>query len=212
MTAFAEPEFYFICDGAPQFRGEDEAVIGDTGCTIRVANQALTLASLVATRGLGEKKLAGGFLMILGDKVKLLSGTFGTLPERSMFRGQGLTIGKVLTNAADLTFALPTFGKDKALVLCGKTGEFLSDGFTVTALGKGDTSKGTKFQAASSIGQEGFCAIKCSEDSCSCDGNPIGDFDLFFGSREVIHVPVKQVRQRVMHSRVQLTVQPRADN
>ena len=67
---------------------------------------------------------------------------------------------------------LPDFSTDKAIVIDGASGLILASKWGVANLEKGIHGEGTKSQAASAIAQEGFFAIKCSEDSCGYDGEP----------------------------------------
>lgn len=79
----------------------------------------------------------------------------------------------------------------KAFIIDWKTGKILSNRFNVADTREGITSGGSKTQAASAIAQRGCFVIQCSEDSCSTDGHPKGDFQVYVG-RECFRVPVKQ--------------------
>ena len=103
-----------------------------------------------------------------------------------------LTLNTIFEKAETMTFVLPDFGMDKAMVICGESGRILANKWAVSDISQGDDTQGTKHQAASAIAQKGFFAIKCSDDSCSVDGRAIGDFNIFPGTRKHLAVIVKQ--------------------
>ena len=58
-----------------------------------------------------------------------------------------------------------------------------------------DKGGGTGHRNASAAGEEGFLAIKCSEDSCVTDGNGKEKLKVFSGTKEpLMVVPVKPVK------------------
>jgi hypothetical protein len=104
-----------------------------------------------------------------------------------------VTIYDVEKQGAAQRYVYPAFTTDGAMVIDGSTGEILASNYTVTAnLADGSTAGGKKHQAASAISQMGPCfVIKCSEDSCSVDGQAHGPFGVFNGTKEADKVRVK---------------------
>ena len=185
----------FIFDdlGRPQLRvGFSEA---PESCTVEVINAVLRVASKVATKGVGEKQPAKGFLLIIGEREQLMGNDLGRPPKSkfNMFSGKGLTITRFEKDGAAQRYVHPAFTTDGAMIIDGTTGEILASNYTVTAnLADGSTAGGKKHQAASAIAQRGPCfVIKCSEDSCSVDGQSHGDFGVFNGTKEADKVRVK---------------------
>ena len=188
----------FIFDdlGRPQLRvGFSET---PESCTVEVINAALRVASKVATKGVGEQQPAKGFLIIIGERERLLGKTLGKPPEPkfNMFRKNAVTIDDVEKQGAAQRYVYPAFTTDGAMIIDGTTGEILASNYTVTAnLADGSTAGGKKHQAASAIAQAGPCfVIKCSEDSCDVDGQAHGDFGVFNGTKEADRVRVKTAR------------------
>jgi hypothetical protein len=165
------------------------------GCTMAVINAALRVASKVATKGVGEQQKAKGFLIIIGEREQLMGKGLGQPPEPrfNMFCDNSVTIDDVEKQGAAQRYVYPAFTTDGAMIIDGTTGEILASNYTVTAnLADGSTAGGKKHQAASAISQMGPCfVIKCSEDSCSVDGQAHGDFGVFNGTKEADKVRVK---------------------
>ena len=91
--------FVFDDHGAPQLAGDARV---PPSCNSDVINSALRVASTVATKGVGEKQDAKGFLMVIGDRNKLMMryGELGKPPEKeyNLFHDKGITIYEVETD------------------------------------------------------------------------------------------------------------------
>ena len=81
--------------GRPQLR------VGFIGtpesCTVKVINAVLRVASKVATKGVGEKQPAKGFLIIIGEREQLMGKELGQPPEPkfNMFCDNSVSIDDV---------------------------------------------------------------------------------------------------------------------
>jgi hypothetical protein len=201
--------FEFDDQGRPQLRvGFSEA---PESCTAEVINAVLRVASRVATKGVGEKQKAKGFLIIIGEREQLMGKELGKPPEPkfNMFCDNSVSIGDVEKQGAAQRYVYPAFTTDGAMIIDGTTGEILASNYTVTAnLADGSTAGGKKHQAASAIAQAGPCfVIKCSEDSCDVDGQAHGDFGVFNGvGKEAIKVPVKGIPSMKLLNSLKVTL------
>ena len=175
-------------------------------------NAALRVASKVATKGVGEKQPAKGFLIIIGEREQLMGNKLGKPPEPkfNMFCDNSVSIDDVEKQGAAQRYVYPAFTTDGAMIIDGTTGEILASNYTVTAnLADGSTAGGKKHQAASAIAQGGPCfVIKCSEDSCSVDGQAHGDFGVFIGTKEAGMVRVKGSNPAKVEFYMHIAVQP----
>ena len=173
----------------------DEDVGLPSMCHIEVINTALRVASKVATEGVGEKQPAKGFMMIIGDGVKLgTAGVIGNCPAATFnrFSGKDINIAQVDTDGQAQRYVYPVFTTDGAIVIDGETGRLIASNFTVTAnLTNGSQKGGKKHAAASAAAQAGCFVIKCSEDSCSVDGHAHGPLGIFNGTKEADKVQLK---------------------
>ena len=171
-------------DGGSPGICKDYTSLAVKACDVEVINATLRVVSKIATKGVGEKEPAKGFLIILGDGGQLMEegNEFGKppRPELNPFIGKELTIYDVESSGAAQRYAYPTFITDGAIVINGRDGEILASNYTITCLQNhpGSTAGGKKHEAASSIAQAGFFVIKCSEDSCSIDGRAHGQFGM----------------------------------
>ena len=101
--------------GRPQLRvGFSEA---PESCTVEVINAVLRVASKVATKGVGEKQPAKGFLLIIGERKQLMGKELGQPPEPefNMFSGKGLTMADVEKDGAVQRYVYPAFTTDGAM-------------------------------------------------------------------------------------------------
>ena len=186
--------------GKPPQLGEKMKAKLPDACTLEVINTTLRVASKIATKGVGEQVKAKGFLLIIGDRAQLEGGDLGKAPpqELNRFAGNKITMDMVDTDGEVQRYVYPAFTTDGAMTIDGQTGEILASNYTVTKnLENGSTAGGKKHAAASAIAQNGPCfVIKCSEDSCSVDGHPHGDFGIFNGNKES-EKPAVRVRGNV---------------
>ena len=183
--------FAFDPDGAPTCTANLP-----NGCCKQVVDAALSVGSQVATKGVGEKLAAKGFLILLGDSGRLLtSGMIGNpVPTKyNKYEGKTVCIQDVASDDEAKRFVYPDFIIDGAMIIDWATGKILGSGYTVTEnMKNGSTKGGKKHTAASAASQSGPCvAIKCSEDSCGIDGEARGDFCVFLGTVEGVKVPVR---------------------
>ena len=88
-------------------------------CREDVVNATLKLASKVATKGLGEKVPAKGFLIIIGDHILLMNGTLGTFGALNKYSDKEISVLTIFDNPEAMTYVLPDFGMDKAMVIDG---------------------------------------------------------------------------------------------
>lgn len=95
----------------PVWRG----VVPELYCQ-NVIDASFRLASYVATQGVGEKRIAKGFLLILGEREQLLSGNLGTLPSVNKFQHINIHVAEVFLQDFDAYFreVLESFLADKA--------------------------------------------------------------------------------------------------
>ena len=91
---------------------------------------------------------------------------------------------------------LPRFAQDGTFCVDGETGFIFSDGFIIDlSTRNADKDGGTGHRNASAAGEEGFLAIKCSEDSCATDGNGKEQkLKVFSATKYPLLVPVKPVK------------------
>ena len=125
-------------------------------CSLDVINTALKVASKVATEGVGEKQEAKGFMIIIGDRSRLLkagvideAAEIGEAPEKKYNRfdadGRKITIFQVEKDGKAQRFVYPVFTTDGALVIDGEDGELLASNYTVKAnLTNGSQAGGKK--------------------------------------------------------------------
>jgi len=163
------------------------------GCTSEIAEELLEMAAYVASKGLGEKVPAKGMLFIMGERASFAYTSLFSAgdPMLNQFRDGALQITiKMFLERKDVqTQILPCFGMDKAMIFCGRTGRILANKIGVKDISKGIDSAGTKLQAGSAIAQEGFFALKVSEDICMPGGDLDGKMQAFPGTREYVSLP-----------------------
>lgn len=119
--------------------------------------------------------------------------SLGNHAKPNMFEHVDINVKSILRpeRKSELTFLLPIFIMDKAIVIDGSSGRILANRWTVTDVSRGITSGGVKLQAASAIAQKNTFALKCSEDACFHDGT-IGEFNIFPGVKHPINAPAMQ--------------------
>lgn len=190
MSTVVPPQPYhtFADDGSPQWSGDLP-----NSCSVKVADALLKVASRVATKGIGEKQKAKGFLFIAGEAKQLLTkGCIGNLGRFNKYEAHYVTVFDVVSDGEAQRFVYPDFISDGAMIIDGRDGRILGHGYTVTAnLQYASKQGGKRHEAASASSQTGPCfVVKASEDVCSVDGVCSGCFGVFNGCKEAVEVPV----------------------
>ena len=153
-----------------------------------VAEGVFELLFQAARYGVGEGTQAKGMLLVIGS-----CDDFNKIGycDEGMNTFEGTQID-VRNWKAFKKRILPCFVKDGAFCVDGKTGYIISDGFFINISHKNaDKGGGTGHRNASAAGEEGFLAIKCSEDCCATDGNGKENLKVFPGTKVPTMVPVK---------------------
>eukprot|EP00931_Biecheleriopsis_adriatica_P118189 TRINITY_DN93646_c0_g1_i1.p1 TRINITY_DN93646_c0_g1~~TRINITY_DN93646_c0_g1_i1.p1 ORF type:complete len:1717 (+),score=245.38 TRINITY_DN93646_c0_g1_i1:46-5196(+) len=153
-------------------------------CKVEVANGVLQLAFLIATQGVNGFP-AKGFLMVVMDIESFRSDKWGTCSGFNKYsENDPIHVDRVLPETDEWEFVVQDFMMDRAMVIDGSTGQILASQWVVKELASGGDEGGTKRKAASAVAIDGKCfALKCSEDSCRCDGQPTASckFEVFPG-------------------------------
>ena len=153
-----------------------------------VAEGTFELLFEAARYGVGEITQAKGMLIVIGclDDFKKIG-----YWDKGMNTFEGTRID-VREWKSFKERILPCFVKDGAFCIDGETGFIVSDSFFIDlSTRNADKNGGTGHRNASAAGEEGFLAIKCSEDSCATDGRGKKKLKVFPGTKVPTMVPVK---------------------
>ena len=187
------------------------------------ATKALVQACRLAVEGTGEDQKCHGFCFVAGDTELLMATETGEDNEEVGIVG---AIGKGEYDYRRYSHSLDTFDRiqglatqDGAIVFDLRSGKLVGGNYRIHNVGRGETKKGLRHQAASAVARQGggCFVVKASEDACgprvhkgpprTVSNVPNASIDVFYGCKESVKVPVgmfagaEEVRPRIGSSR-----------
>eukprot|EP00931_Biecheleriopsis_adriatica_P056643 TRINITY_DN33570_c0_g1_i1.p1 TRINITY_DN33570_c0_g1~~TRINITY_DN33570_c0_g1_i1.p1 ORF type:complete len:1600 (-),score=229.24 TRINITY_DN33570_c0_g1_i1:234-4577(-) len=184
------PEFWFADfddQGYPVWDGELPE-----GCTAKVINDALRIASLISTEGIGERTPANGFLLMVG-RVEEFNDTSSWHVNARQKYPERTTLEDIFTNKQLMTNFKSDFINIKAIAISGEDGRLIHHLIAPNGYERGFLNEQERFRCARDVAAKHKCfTISCARAACGTDGNSVGSLNVFPGHGACITIATKK--------------------